>query len=224
MISINDWRSMSNAHKTIWLESNRVINGVGSPRGMVYSVGINDAAYLTKPRLDGNQISCPAYDVWSGLLERCYDKKFKERCPTYSCVTVCDEWHSFSEFRKWWLEHQVDGFDIDKDIIGDGSVYSRESCIFIPHWLNSFTINCGSARGAWPIGVSYHKRDGCFQAKCSNPITGSQGYIGYFDTPEKAHAAWRTRKLELALELKPRMDEVDIRIYPRVVEMVRKAT
>ena len=48
-------------------------------------------------------------------------------------------------------------------------------------------------------------------------------HLGYFDTPEAAHAAWLKRKLELALELKPKMDEIDLRIYPRVIEIINNS-
>ena len=57
---------------------------------------------------------------------------------------------------------------------------------------------------------------------CVKPNGRSQ-HLGYFDTPEAAHLAWRNRKLELALELKPKMDEIDTRIHPRVVEIIRNA-
>ena len=48
-------------------------------------------------------------------------------------------------------------------------------------------------------------------------------HLGLFKTPEAAHLAWKARKLELALELKPKMDEIDLRIYPRIVEIINNA-
>lgn len=35
------------------------------------------------------------------------------------------------------------------------------------------------------------------------------------------HTAWLNRKLEIALELKPEMDEIDLRIYPNVIGIIK---
>ena len=68
-----------------------------------------------------------------------------------------------------------------------------------------------------------HNDKDLFQARCKNPITGAREHLGYFSNSETAHLAWRARKLGLALDLKPRMDEIDQRIYHRVVEIIMKA-
>lgn len=54
-------------------------------------------------------------------------------------------------------------------------------------------------------------------------IDGKQGHIGLFSTPEAAHAAWLTRKLEIANELKHLMDDIDARIFPRVIEIISRS-
>lgn len=224
MISLEEWVGMSRINKTLSIERNCGVSGVGGKRSAVYGVGINDATFCPQPRIDGKVILCPAYDAWQGMLRRCYSSKSQAKRPTYAGVLVCNEWHSFMSFRAWWMENQVDGWDLDKDILSSSKIYSPSTCIFVPPWLNGFANSQASSRGKWLIGVHLHKRLGRFCAMCRNVLSGRQEHLGYFDTEMDAHLAWLERKIEIALELKPRMDEVDVRIYPRVVEMVRSAT
>ena len=223
MITMQEWKAMGGKDQTLWLEENCKVNARGRQRGLVEGVGVNDAPYCTKPTIDGKRFYCPAYVAWNSVLTRACSAKFHARRPTYSGVTVCDEWHSFMAFRRWWIENQVDGRQIDKDILSDSVVYSPETSLFVPIWLNSFIIDSGAARGAYPIGVYFESSRGRFRAECRNPVSGKRVWLGYFDTTEEAHAAWRKCKLELALELKPKMDEIDLRIYPRVVEIINNA-
>ena len=221
MITMQEWKEMSCNDKTTWLEDNFLASNMSlAKRGLVYGVGVNDAPYQTQPIINGKQVACPAYQAWTGMLERAYSAKYHAKNPTYSGVTVCDEWNSFMAFRRWWIENQVDGHQIDKDLLSDDGVYSPNTCLFVPRLLNTFTIDCGAARGEWPIGVCFESSCGRFRADCGNPVSGKRVWLGYFDTPEEAHAAWRKCKLELALELKPKMDEINLRIYPRVIEII----
>ena len=224
MITIQEWKSMSCKEQTLWLEENTELSRRSeSQRGLVYGVGVNDAPYCIKSRVDGKRVVCQAYNTWKSMLKRSYSNKFHEKHETYRGVSVCEEWHSFMHFREWWIDNQGDGLALDKDLLSDAGVYSPETCIFVPAWLNTFTIDRGAARGVYPIGASFNKGAGRFHAKCGNPMSKKREHIGYFNTPEEAHMAWLTRKLELALELKPRMDEIDLRIYPRVIEIINNA-
>lgn len=190
---------------------------------LVCGVGVNDADYNVRQRKDGKSYLCAAYSAWHGILHRAYSIKCHKRQPTYSDVTVCDEWKYFTAFRAWWLEHHIDGWQIDKDLLSDGKIYSPQSCLYVPSWLNKFTTFREKCRGDWPIGVHYHKRDEHFRAQCCNPISGKKEVIGYFDNPIDAHQAWKARKLEIAFELKEKMDSIDLRIYPRVLEIINNA-
>ena len=223
MITMQEWNAMNGKEQTRWLEDNYQVNSMGRPRGLTEGVGLNDAPYLTRPRIDGESVTCPAHRAWRDMLKRAYSNNYHAKYETYKSVSVCEEWHSFMSFRGWWLESQVDGWQVDKDILSDAGVYSPEKCIFVPAWLNSFTLDSGSARGEYPIGVAFHKCTGKFRAQCCNPMSKKYEHLGLFTTPEEAHLAWLNRKLEIALELKPKMDEIDLRIYPRVIEIINNA-
>ena len=223
MITMQEWKVMNGREKTLFLEDNFPVNGRGKPRRPVNGIGENNAPYITGTRIDGNMIVDPAYQAWTSMLTRAYSAKYHDKWPTYVGVTVCEEWRKFMSFRMWWKGSQVDGWHLDKDLLSDSREYSPEACLFIPSWLNTFTIDRGAARGEFPIGLYYDKKSGKYDARCGNPITMKQEFIGLFTTPEAAHLAWRARKMELALELKPKMDEIDQRIYPRVVEIINNA-
>lgn len=52
---------------------------------------------------------------------------------------------------------------------------------------------------------------------------GSKTNLGLFSTPDLAHQSWKTAKLGIALERKPEMDDIDLRIYPNVVDVINRA-
>lgn len=169
---------------------------------LVHGIGVNDADYVVKPKVDGKQVTCPFYRAWKSMLTRCYDVKYQTRQPTYVGCSVCEEWLTFSTFKSWMIKQNWQGRELDKDLLcTDNKVYSPENCVFVDSMTNSFTIDCRTVRGEWPIGVTFHKRDGKFQAKCSNPFTKKTEFLGYFICPEQAHQAWKKRKHELACQL-----------------------
>lgn len=188
--------------------------------GLVCGFGVNDADYVVRPSTGARWEICPAYDAWRGMIQRCYSDKFQVKNKTYCGVSVCDEWRSFMAFREWWIENHVDGWQLDKDLLSDARVYSPDTCIYVPGWLNKFTNDRMAARGDFPVGVYFHKQIGKFHARCSNPLTGKNESLGYFASKEHAHSKWFDRKIKIAFELKAEMDKIDARIYPRVIEKI----
>ena len=83
--------------------------------GIVCGVGINDIG----------QSDIRLFTTWRGMLFRCYDKKYNA---AYSGCEVCDEWKRLSSFALWYNLHHVAGWQLDKDILGNGKLYS--------HWPN----------------------------------------------------------------------------------------
>lgn len=186
---------------------------------LIHGVGVNDADYPITKTVNGKQITCLAYTTWQHMLTRCYSASLHAKFPSYVGVEVCKEWRSFMSFKSWWLRNHVDGWHLDKDILTDRRLYSSDNCIYIPGWLNTFTTNSGASRGAFLVGVEFHKPMGAYRARCRHPL-GPREHLGYFSTEIEAHNAWRARKLEIAKELKEKMDEIDTRIYPRVLEII----
>lgn len=168
---------------------------------LVYGVGINDADCPTQPVINGKKVKCPFYQTWSNMLRRCYHQKEQERYPTYKGCSVCNEWLVFSNFKSWMDSQYWYMMQLDKDLLVKGNkIYSPETCVFVSGQLNSFTTESSSTRGCYPIGVNFHRSTGELQAKCRNPFTGKQEFLGYFNCANEAHEAWRRRKHELACQ------------------------
>ena len=188
-----------------------VIYGVGFIGGVEFKSSTND-------ELNKN------YQHWHSMMNRCYNKVFQKENPAYKDCSVDPCWHNFQSFAKWHEDsHPNDGgsYQLDKDLLVVGNKeYSPDACVFIPQWLNVFTLDSKATRGEFPIGVSYFKRDGLFRASCRD---GKQRNLGHFSTPNEAHLAWRNYKLEMAVRYKSAMDLIDKRIYPNVIKIIREA-
>lgn len=171
---------------------------------LVSGVGTNDADYpvVIEATIGGRRKrlwACPIYRTWHNMLTRCYDAKRLAKFPTYSGCSVSTEWLSFSAFRAWMIERQWEGRHLDKDILFHGNkVYGPDACVLVTGELNNFMTDHGSARGEWPIGAYWNKRDGKFRAQCRNPFTRKNEYLGVFVCHVSASQAWRARKHELA--------------------------
>lgn len=154
----------------------------------VYGYGINDLA---------NKCKMPIYEIWHGMLERCYDSKLHAKRPTYKDCTVCKEWQTLSNFWPWAAKHWKPGLCLDKDLIKPGNrIYCPEFCRFVTRALNSLLNNSRAARGQWPQGVDFHR--GRFQAQCW--VNGIRQYLGIFDTPGEAHSVYVDCKSKLILQ------------------------
>lgn len=166
-----------------------------------------------------------AYKTWKSMLCRCYGGT-RLNTTSYAGCSVDSSWHCFQNFAKWHQEnYPKDGmsYQLDKDLLEVGNkIYSHDTCVFVPAWLNSFTLNSKASRGRHPLGVSFNKSSGKFCATCQTDGTATA--LGHFSTPEEAHLAWREHKLSLALDKKHAMDKIDKRIYPNVVQIIMSAT
>ena len=194
---------------------------------LVFGVGVNDLdyrvqvyEYVTKDggrRVRKPVFVCKYYAAWTRMLERCYSKKYLERNPSYIGTSVCRDWLSATEFKKWMEKQDWQGKSLDKDIIVPRSkLYSPDTCAFVLNETNSFVIASDASRGRYPVGVDLHKPSGKYRALCGNPFTGKQEYLGLFSTSEEAHEAWRKCKYDLAQRVAAKESD------PRVVEALRK--
>lgn len=163
---------------------------------LVFGVGVNDADYAVAYKVGGAQVMCPFYRKWRDMFTRCYSPVFHKRCPTYVGCFVVSSWHRFSVFREWMIQQDWQGKELDKDLLGDGKIYSPGTCVFITQALNAFTTDHAAKRGDCPIGASCSY--GRYQAVIT--IKGKLTFLGRFDTPEEAHLAWATKKAELAFD------------------------
>ena len=92
------------------------------------------------------------YSTWNNMLKRCYDEKYHEKYPTYKDCEICEEWHNFQKYGKWFEEnyYSIEGekMCLDKDVlVKHNKIYSPETCIFVPERINTLFTKCDRSRG-----------------------------------------------------------------------------
>lgn len=152
---------------------------------MIYGIGINDAPYKVRPR---NGIACPYYKVWKAMMMRCYSKTYAAR-QSYKGTVVCNEWLSFMVFKGWMEEQEWEGMELDKDILGDGSLYSPETCAFIPRQLNK-AFALPEERSELPYGVYKVERDYGTRYEAKIKIDNRSVFLGIHTSVQSAANAW----------------------------------
>lgn len=144
-----------------------------------------------------NSNSTKAYGVWKDLLKRCCDSKYKSKFRAYAESYICEEWKTFSNFKNWFDEHYIDGWQLDKDILVKGNqLYSPSTCCFLPRELNNIYKRNLSGRSL-PQCCRLTKSGKyyvCIKAQ-KKPM-----YIGTFDTIEEAFYMYKTHKERLIKE------------------------
>ncbi len=186
-------------------------------RSLIYGVGINDADYQTQ---GANIKPCPFYRKWKSMLERCYSEKMLSRRPTYRGTTVCEEWHTFSNFKSWMEKQDWEDNHLDKDILSESKEYSPETCTFVPRKVNSFVVSAQKIRGSYLVGVSVWKeRPELYVACCNNPFTGKMDKLGRYPDELTAHRVWKAKKLAhlYVLKIKYNLTETVVEGISRVI-------
>lgn len=138
-----------------------------------------------------------AYRIWVDMIARCYDKVRYPKYKTYNDCSVCDEWHCYANFKKWYDEnfYRIDDetMCIDKDIIVKGNkIYSPETCVFVSQKINKLFVNNKACRGKYPVGVHYNKNLKLFVAAVK--IDNVKSQKTYHHTPEEAFESYKQMK------------------------------
>ena len=189
-------------------------------------VGINDSDYRVYSYIKDEQgnrvglIKCPYYYLWETLIKKCYgnNKKGSSSYNVYQSkqVTVCEEWHRFSNFLSWakgQLNITTKGYVLDKDLLQyytdkhfKGKVYSPDTCVVIPSFINNFIKSSKGSRGESPLGVSKDKKA---KSNTYNAMISDKGVLiplGRYPTAYEAHDAWRDAKIKLCFKY---LDTID---------------
>ena len=183
----------------------------------VYGVGIKG----TEPIVDENGEQLNSYKCWNHMLERCYSAKCQKKHPTYIDCRVCDEWLYYPNFKKWYdnnyYEVENRTSQLDKDIlVKRNKVYSPNTCIFVPSFINTLFTKCQKSRGAFPVGVYYHKASKKYMARLRVFEDGKSTtkYLGCFGTVNEAFEVYKQAKenyiKEVADEYK---DKIPSKLY-----------
>lgn len=147
------------------------------------------------------------------MLSRCYTRRKGASANTYIDCYVCDEWLIFSNFKKWFDEHYVEGWHLDKDILVKGNkVYSPETCCFVPISIN--VIVKGTQFHKTLCGVRPYKGG----YKCEITKRGKHYAFYKFRTPEDAFLKYKTERESYIHELgEEYKDQLEPRVYEALI-------
>lgn len=159
---------------------------------LVYGVGINDDDRFC---VDANGKYYPAYSAWIHMLKRCYDDKYQLTHPTYKGCSVDERWLSYKTFRMWFEKPErgyKEGYELEKDIKVHGNkIYSPETCLVVPRFINTLFTKADKIRGNTMIGVTATD-NGNYSARLAKG--GEQVYLGRFNTELEAFEAYKREK------------------------------
>ena len=139
------------------------------------------------------------YQNWTCMIRRCYDEKLKERYSAYygDCF-VCDEWHNFQNFARWWNENiyrvGTERMHLDKDILFDGNrMYSPNTCVISPQRINMLFMKKPNKYNL-PNGIKPSSK-GRYESKYNGK------HLGVFDSIEDAVMAHDIAKSEALIQI-----------------------
>lgn len=168
-------------------------------RKPIYGLAINDSKYNTHIVIEGKRYRCPYYCVWHDMIRRCLSDKFKAKNITYKDCSVCEEWLTFSNFRRWMEQQDWQGKQLDKDIIKPSNkIYSPENCAFISPALNCL-FHASKKRPSKFQGVYPSESGRKFKAYMRTSCKSN--FLGSFNSEEEAAIAYLSAKIELAKSL-----------------------
>ena len=117
--------------------------------------------------------------------------------------------------------------ELDKDLlIYQNKIYSPETCVLVPTYINSFMTKRQNARGLYPLGVTninnkqriYSKP---YRSNINNYETNQQQLtLVYFKTPQEAHREWQLAKIKCAKYLMQM--QTDTRIISGLQRIINK--
>ena len=112
----------------------------------------------------------------------------------------------------------IEGYALDKDILHRGNkIYSPESCVYVPKFINSILLFRGMDRGKYPVGIHINKR-GKFIAEIS--LYGKVKTLGTYKTQIEAFNTYKQAKEKYIKEVAQKYyDEgkIDERVYNALI-------
>jgi hypothetical protein len=156
------------------VKKNKLVCGVG-----IYEKG----KYAAK--VDG--VHTKEYSTWRSMLWRCYSTSAQNKRPRYIGCSVSENFKNFQYFAEWCNSQK--GFSneksqLDKDLIGDGLIYSETTCVFVPLEVNCFLNNHPSMARKYLLGVTLSRKLSKYIAQISRH--GVVCSLGYFNTEQEA--------------------------------------
>lgn len=175
--------------------------------------------WLKNITVNGRSIKTRAGRLWNNLVTRTTGRH-KDSCYDFAV----NGFEDFQEFAGWcqsqhgYLNQEENGYfwQLDKDILSDGKVYSPETCCFVTAKINSFTILQTGQKGLL-TGVRHYPENSSKFTAAGYDVDGKKVYLGSFVTEQAAHDAWFKYKQETLIQLLDQY-ELEERVVTRLKE------
>lgn len=170
-----------------------------------------------------------AFSIFKGMMARCYNDNSKNYADYGGRGVVIDgDWrNSFEKFCNWYvpkykkIKDKWDRIDIDKDIKGDGLMYSSESCLVIPSQLNGSVTGLDRITKGLPVGVETHKQSYKVRWREYDVVNKqSVRQCSYFKDKWEAIVFYREMRLKSLVEMTEGFYSIGA-VDEEVVELIR---
>ena len=199
----------------------RIRNVINSQNdGSYYRVKICGVGFIPSTLKGKEHRRIRAFISWKNMIRRIYNG-YGRFAKCYENCVICEEWLDYGVFKNWYENQRGCGlkYELDKDLLGNGKLYSPETCCLLPRELNSMIVSRVSKNRELPTGV---KRSGkrFFAQALIGTAEKTYIYLGNFDTPEEASNAYKAfRKKRIAETAQVYYDngELDERAYNALI-------
>lgn len=162
------------------------------------------------------------YNTWMHMLERSYCPKYKSKKPTYLECTSSENFKSFLFFKEWSEQQygfNLKNWELDKDILIPGNkLYSENTCCFVPREINSLFLNDSTRNTPYPLGVSFAKDRGKYEAYLQKQGQKRPQRLGSFRTVQEAALKYKTEKEKYIKEVAEFWKEkIDPKVYTALI-------
>lgn len=169
-------------------------------------------------KIDGKKVVRKEYNQWAGMFNRAKGQKYYEEVGISEMFKSYDLWCEWAREQKGFLNTEYNGkiWSIDKDILGGGTIYSEDVCVFVPTEINNLVK--GSGRENLPTGVVENSNS-------RNPYAAKLKYLGVsfsggvYDNVERAHKVYLRFRKEMVKDIiEIYGDSVDERVYVKLLK------
>lgn len=176
-----------------WFQSDAVRKGgIRNP----YDKTVHGVGYMGEGGAEtvANKSRLVEREAWYAMMSRSYCPKFKSKYRKYSECTVSEDWHCYQNFANWMKNQRFYGlgYYLDKDLlVRDNKVYSPDTCVLLPAYINQLVRRDIDKKGSLPNGVRAVSKS-TFQATLQT-VVGTTSVYG-FETSEEAYLKYKEMK------------------------------
>ena len=162
------------------------------------------------------------YKTWINMINRVYNKSYHEYRPTYSTVTVCENWHNYQNFAEWYdnsfpltlIENKM---QMDKDLLQQGiqnKIYSPKTVVWIPTSINTYITKQIES------GVFWYEKKKRWTGYCSEFKKRNKVNLGSFK--DKKSCSDVVKEFKLLQDIKARQFVRDLNYLPEeIIQLIK---